>query len=48
MDLGVTIVLDMLPGLGLEKLAGDGLCVRDSIEAEDAVSAFVKSVMVMT
>lgn len=47
-DLGVTIDLDMLPGLGLEKLAGDGLCVRDSVEAGDAASGLVKSVMVIT
>ena len=48
MDFGVTIALDMLPGLGLEKLAGEGLCVRDSVEAGDAVSGLVKSVMVIT
>lgn len=49
-DLGVGTVLEMLPGLGLglEKLAGDGLCVRDSIEAGDAAPTLVKSVMVTT
>ena len=48
MDLGVAVVVDMLPGLGREKLAGDGLCVRDSVEAGDADSSLVKSVKVMT
>ena len=47
-DLGVVAVVDMLPGLGREKLAGEGLCVRDSVEAGDAESTLVKSVKVMT
>ena len=46
--LGFDEMLDMLPGLGLEKLAGEGLCGRDSIEAGDTESMRVKSVMVTT
>lgn len=44
-DIGVPF--DRLPGLGLEKLAGEGLIVRDCTEAGDIISALVKSVMVV-
>ena len=44
---GVATVLAMLPGLGLEKLAGDGLWVRDPVEHGDAAPALVNSVMVV-
>lgn len=48
MDRGVAPVLVVLPGLGLEKLAGDGLCVCDATELGDAAPALVKSVIVVT
>ena len=47
-DRGVAAVLAMLPGLGLEKLVGDGLCVLDPVEHGDAAPVLVKSVMVVT
>lgn len=37
-------VEERLPGLGLEKLAGDGLCGRESARVEEASCALLKSV----